>query len=85
MVELTEEELEQQRSEAENNAINEGAEAYAELDANAETKKLQEKEMAKLGKRKAVSRAASNSIQRSQPCNCAIGDPPFGAKSPLIR
>ena len=52
--ELTEEELEQQRIEEENKKLEEGFEDYAALDADAETAKLQEKEMAK-NKKKAVS------------------------------
>ena len=52
--ELTEDELEAQRIDAENAAIEENFEAYANLDAAEETKKIQEKEMAK-NKRKAVS------------------------------
>ena len=54
MPELSEEELEQKRQDEENQKINEGFEEYASLDAAEETKKLQEKEMAK-NKRKAVS------------------------------
>ena len=52
--ELTEEELEAKRQEEENQKLNEDFENYSNLDAGAETKKLQEKVMAK-NKRKAVS------------------------------
>ena len=52
--ELTAEELEAMRIEEENRAIEENFEAYSNLDAAEESKKLQEKELAK-NKKKAVS------------------------------
>ena len=51
---LTEEELEQQRIEEENRKIEENFDAYSEMNVEEETKKLQEKELAK-NKKKAVS------------------------------
>ena len=53
--EPTEEELEQQRIEQENAQLEENFDAYASLDADEESKKLQEKELAKNNKKKAVS------------------------------
>ena len=51
---MTEEELEQQRIEEENRKIEENFDAYSEMNVEEETKKLQEKELAK-NKKKAVS------------------------------
>ena len=64
--ELTEEELEEKRIEDENRQIEENFDQYSEMNVEEETKKLQEKELAK-NKRKAVS---TFTCQKLLPISC---------------
>ena len=82
-VELTEEELEQKRQQEEEEAINANFENYSNLDANAESMKLQEKQMAK-NKKKAVSQSVLDRRIIAHHLHyfcCLVGDSPPRASS----
>ena len=83
--ELSEEELEQQKIEQDNASIEENYDNYVALDASEETKKLQEKELAK-NKKKAVSCLVRHTyLIPYLALSVLLGDPFVGAPWPHLR